>query len=216
MTIVLLKGLNQLEALDALGFDFKFPTKFNYSCIKGFQLKAHDYLRDLGVQLSSNLSFNIHIENTVTAASRIAGWGLMIFCSRCRTVMLTILKSLVQHRLDYCFQLRSPSDQGTINKIESIQSNLVNRLNDDNLNSLNYWEKLQELQLYSQERRRERYQVIFLRKICQGLVSGYDVEFTSGGTRRDRLGVPKIVSKNCPAVVRRARVFLDTVVLDRV
>ena len=47
--------------------------------------------------------------------------------------------------------------------------------------------------------------MIFLWKICQGLVSGYDVEFTSGGTRRGRLGVPKIVPKNCPAVVRRAR-----------
>ena len=119
--------------------------------------------------------------------------------------MLTILKSLVQPRLDYCSQLWSPSDQGSINKIESIQYNLVNRIRDDKLTSLNYWEKLQELKLYSQERRRERYQVIFLWKICQGLVSGYDVEFTSGGTRRGRLGVPKIVPKNCPAVVRRAR-----------
>ena len=120
-------------------------------------IKVKTDLRDLGVQLSSDLSFSIHIENTVTAASRIAGWGLRTFCSRCRKVILTILKSLVQPRLDYCSQLWSPSDQGSINKIESIQYNLMNRIRDDKLANLNYWEKLQELQLYSQERRRERY-----------------------------------------------------------
>ena len=156
-------------------------------------------------QVSSDLSFSIHIENTVIAASRIAGWGLKTFRSRCRKVILTILKSLVQPRLDYCSQLWSPSDQGSINKIESIQYNLVNRIRDYKLANLNYWEKLQELHLYSQERRRERYQVIFLWKICQGLVSGYDVEFTSGGTRRGRLGVKKSVPRNCPTVVRRTR-----------
>ena len=168
-------------------------------------IKVKTDLRDLGVQLSSDLSFSIHIENTVNAASRIAGWGLRTFYSRCRRVMLTILKSLVQPRLDYCSQLWSPSDQGSINKIESIQYNLVNRIRDAKLTNLNYWEKLKELQLFSQEHRRERYQVIFLWKICQGLVSGYNVEFTFEGTRRGTLGVPKNVPKNCPAAVRRAR-----------
>ena len=50
-------------------------------------------LRDLGVQLSSNLSFNVHIENTVNAASKHVGWGLRTFCDRSRKVMLTLLKS---------------------------------------------------------------------------------------------------------------------------
>ena len=43
---------------------------------------------------------------------------------------------------------------------------------------MNYWDKLSELHLYSQERRRERYQVIFLWKISQGMVSCFDIEFT--------------------------------------
>ena len=47
--------------------------------------------------------------------------------------------------------------------------------------------------------------MIFLWKISQGLVLGYDVEFTSDGKRRGRLAVPKAVPRNCPAVVRRAR-----------
>ena len=162
-------------------------------------------LRHLGVQLSSDLSFSIHIENTVTAASKLVGWGLRTFHGRGRSVMMTLLKSLVQPKLDYCSQLWSPSDQGAINKLESVQHHLINRIKDDRLSGLSYWEKLKELHLYSQERRRDRYQLLFLWKISQGLVSGYDVEFTSGGTRRGRMVIPKQVNRSCSAAVRRAR-----------
>ena len=51
-------------------------------------IKVKYDLRYLGVQLSSNLSFSIRIENTVSA-------------SRGRKVMLTLLKSLAQPKLDY-------------------------------------------------------------------------------------------------------------------
>ena len=108
-------------------------------------------------------------------------------------------------KLDYCSQLWSPGDQASINKIEAVQHHLLNRIKDKRLIGLNYWEKLKELKLYSQERRRERYQVIFLWKISQGLVSGYDVNFTSGGTRRGRMIIPNPVDKSSPSVVRRAR-----------
>ena len=144
-------------------------------------IKVKSDLRDLGVRLSSDLSFSIHIENTVISASKLVGWGLRTFWGRGRLVMLTLLKSLVQPKLDYCSQLWSPGDQASINKIEAVQHHLLNRIKDKRLIGLNYWEKLKELKLYSQERRRERYQVIFLWKISQGLVSGYDVNFTSGG-----------------------------------
>ena len=118
--------------------------------------------------------------------------------------MLTLLKSLVQPKLDYCSQLWSPSNQTSINKLEMVQKHLIDKIVDHRLTTLNYWEKLQELRLYSQERRRERYQVIFLWKISQGLVSGYDVTFTSEG-RRGRVIVPKTVVRSSPAMVRNAR-----------
>ena len=119
--------------------------------------------------------------------------------------MLTLLKSLVQPKLDYCSQLWSPSDQCSVNKLESVQHHLISRIRDSKLDGLNYWEKLKELRLYSQERRRERYQVIFLWKISQGLVSGYDVNFTSLGTRRGRLIIPNSIISTAAAPVRRAR-----------
>ena len=162
-------------------------------------------LRDLGVQLSNNLSFSVHIENTITAASKLVGWGLRTFHGRSRKVMLTLLKSLVQPKLDYCSQLWSPADQLSINKLESVQQNLVSRIKDSKLDSLNYWEKLKELRLYSQQRRRERYMIIFLWKISQGMVSGYNVQFASDGTRRGRSIVPNPIVKSAPTLVRNAR-----------
>ena len=119
--------------------------------------------------------------------------------------MMTLLKRLVQPKLDYCSQLWSPSDQGAINKLESVQHHLINRIKDGRLSGLSYWEKLKELHLYSQEQRRDRYQLVFLWKISQGLVSGYDVVFTSGGTRRGRMVIPKQVNERCSSAVRRAK-----------
>ena len=57
--------------------------------------------------------------------------------------MITLLKSLIQPKLDYCSQLWSLSDQGSINKLESVQKHLVDRIKDWKLDNLNYWDKLQ-------------------------------------------------------------------------
>ena len=67
-----------------------------------------------------------------------------------------------------------------------------------------YIDRLDSLKLYSQERRRERYQIIFIWKISQGLVQGYDLEFSSSD-RRGRMTVPRVVDRHAPAAVRRAR-----------
>ena len=82
---------------------------------------------------------------------------------------------------------------------------MVSKIRDKKLQNLSYWDKLKELHLYSQERRRERYQVIFFWKISRGLVSGYDLNFTSGGFRRGRMVIPKQVNLKSPAVVKIAR-----------
>ena len=36
----------------------------------------------------------------------------------------------------------------------------------------NYWERLDALNMYSQERRRERYAIIFIWKLAMGLAKG--------------------------------------------
>ena len=133
------------------------------------------------------------------------GWGMRTFRSRGSHLMMVILKSLVQPHLDYCSKLWSPCLQGHINKLEDVQKSLVLKMWGRNLTGLDYWDKLQQLRLYSQERRREKYQIIFIWKISQGLVSGYQIPFTKN-IRTGRWSVPaQVARQGVPATVRVAK-----------
>ena len=118
--------------------------------------------------------------------------------------MLTLLRSLVQPRLDYCSQLWSPRDQYSINRLESVQRQFISQIRDSNLTELNYWEKLSYLRVYSQERRRERYQIFFIWKLSQGLVEGYQIKWQYS-PRRGRMAIPNNIPLKAPAKVKKAR-----------
>ena len=166
------------------------------------QVKPH--LRDLGVETSSDLTFNVHISKMVTAASRIAGWALRTFRRRGVGTMVTLWKSIIQPRLDYCSQLWTPVDQESIKSIESVQKNFLSRIT--GTENMNHCKRLKYLYLYSQERRRERYVIIFLWKIAEGLVKGYEIGFSElDNGRRCRTALPKPYIRTAPAAVRRAR-----------
>ena len=123
---------------------------------------------------------------------------------RGRYLIITILRSLIQPRLDYPSQLWSPRDQGSINRLEDVQKHFLSQMRDSMLDGMNYWEKLSFLRLYSQERRRERYQICFLWKQSQGLVEGYKLNW-QWSDRRGRIAIPNKIVQNAPARVRQAR-----------
>ena len=108
----------------------------------------------MGIQISNDLSFSLQIEKVASSASQMVGWGLRAFRGRSAYLLLTLFKSLVlvQPHLDYCSQLWSPTLQSDINKLEQVQKSLVNKIKDGRLVSLNYWDKLKALHLFSQER----------------------------------------------------------------
>ena len=143
---------------------------FNYKSPDGTVIEEKEHLRDLGVEMASDLTFSVHISNTVTAANKLVGWALRTFRRRS-----TIWKSLVQSKLDYNSQLWSPADQTSISELESVARHFTSKI--DGMAGLDYWERLDSLSLYSQERRRERYHIIFLWKVAQGLVQGYNSTF---------------------------------------
>ena len=181
------------------------PPDFQYLAPDSSAISQKPDLKDLGVRMSSDLTFTLQIEKVVTTASQMAGWGLRTFRSRGRHLMMVLLKSLVQPHLDYCSQLWSPCSQGLINKLEDVQKSLVMKMWGKSLNGLNYWGKLQHLRLYSQERRRERYQIIFIWKISQGLVSGYHIPFNQN-SRTGRWAVPaQLPRQGVPSTVKVAK-----------
>ena len=96
------------------------------------------------------------------------GWVLRVFQSRNRSLMLSLLKSLVIPLLKYCCQLWNPRKSKVIQAFEAIQRTFIYKITQ--VQSLNYWERLHELELYSLQRRRERYIIIYIWKITQHMV----------------------------------------------
>ena len=93
---------------------------------------------------------------------------LRTFQSRSPELMLTLWKSMVIPILDYCSQLWSPSKVGEIQQIEEIQKNFTRKIRSNRRDD--YWNRLKTYHLYSLQRRRERYRIIYVWKILEGLV----------------------------------------------
>ena len=118
--------------------------------------------------MSNDATFDRHITVIASKGQKPAGWALRVFRSREETLMLTLLKSLIRHSLEYCSPLWFPTDQANISTIEKVQRSFTRRVS--GLQGLNYWERLQKLNLYSLERRRERYIILYIWKSWHNLV----------------------------------------------
>ena len=93
---------------------------------------------------------------------------LQTYSSRDKLTMLTLFKALVMSRLDYGCQLWSPYLIKHINMAEKVQRSFTRFIS--GMEGLSYPERLTVLKLYSLQRRRERYIIIYVWKILEGLV----------------------------------------------
>ena len=139
----------------------------SYTSPDGSIIPDKDHLRDLGVTMSADGSFRQHISQMCQSARNMCGWILRTFRSRSPELMLTLWKSLVLPILDYCSQLWCPVKTGLIQEIEDIQKSFTRKIHCDKRGD--YWERLNSFQLYSLQRRRERYRVIYVWKILENL-----------------------------------------------
>ena len=96
-----------------------------------------------------------------------AGWILGVFRDRSARTMLTLLKTLVRPKLEYCSPLWSPCTPGDIQRLEDVQRYFTRKI--EECQGLNYWERLQHLNVLSLQRRRERYMIIHAWKMRAGL-----------------------------------------------
>ena len=123
--------------------------------------------------MSSDCTFSEHIRKTVSTANDLSSWCLRTFQDRSPEVMLTLWKSIVRHSLDYCSQLWNPQNcKGEIQDLEMTQRFFIKKIY--GMSHLSYWEQLEKLKLYSLERRRERYIIIYIWYILEGLVPNLD------------------------------------------
>ena len=145
-------------------------------------------LRDLGLVVSSDLSWSSHINKITTTARSMASWVLSVFLSRDAVVMMTLYKSIVRSHIEYCCPLWHPTKICDIQAIESIQRCYTRKIN--GMSGFNYWERLKCLKLMSLQRRRERYIILQVWKILNN-ISPNDINIKFRPARR--LGVQALV-----------------------
>ena len=104
--------------------------------------------------------------------------------------------------MDYCSPIWSPIQQKEIKELEDIQREFTRRI--AGMKDLDYWERLTYLNLYSQERRRERYSIIFVWKISVGLTKGYNIPFDVN-PRRGKFARVKHIVNQSPMSVKKAQ-----------
>ena len=93
---------------------------------------------------------------------------LRTFKSRNKELMLTLLKQLIIPTLEYCCPVWSPGDVSNIDKLEKPHRSFTKKI--FGLGGMHYWERLEHLRLFSLQRRRERYLILYIWKIIHGLV----------------------------------------------
>ena len=124
--------------------------------------------KDLGVIMSNTGAFKDHISKITETVRNLSSWILRSFKSRSPTLMLQLWKSIVIPHLDYCSQLWNPHDVSSIQQLEELQKSFVQHI--AGFRHMNYWTALDKLGLYSLQRRRERYQIIYLWSILESKV----------------------------------------------
>ena len=97
-----------------------------------------------------------------------SSWVLRVFRTREEEPMMTLFRAMVIPHLEYCCQLWSPHLLRDIRRLEAVQRSFTARI--AGLGHLSYWERLVHLKLYSLERRRERYIVLYVYKIINNIV----------------------------------------------
>ena len=145
-----------------------------YTASDGSFIKDSSFIKDLGVTVSDDANFKVHIDNIILSTNKIVSWIYRSFKSRSQLTMLTLWKSVVLPKLEYCSQLWSPASKGDILKLELIQRQYVRKIKLNH--NFDYWDRLSALNLYSLERRRERYRIIYTWKVAEGLVPNISID----------------------------------------
>ena len=125
----------------------------------GDEIQIKDTAKDLGVLATNDLNFREHINN-ITLSSRITmGMLLRTFSTRDKEPMIKMFNTYIKSKLEYCCIVWSPVEQKYINELEDIQKIYTKKI--DGMEDLNYHERLKRLKMYSLERRRDRYLIIY-------------------------------------------------------
>lgn len=157
---------------ELLRYKVRDTVPFTYRTADRLPIAEKESVTDLGVLMSNTASFKEQVSEVATRGRQRMGWICRVFATRDKLPMMTLYRALVLPILEYCCQLWHPVVLGDVRRIEAVQRTFTSRIT--GMNELSYWDRLRRLKLYSLERRRERYLMIYVWKIIQGLVPNFE------------------------------------------
>ena len=179
-----------------------------YQVTERILLEKSEYAKDLGILVDSDLKFSQHIATVTASARQLTGWVLRVFRNRTKEVMLILYKTLIRPKLEYGCVVFNPQQIGDIAKLEEVQRTLTHKI--ENMDSLNYWERLKKLELYSAQRRRERYICIQMFKIYRGLLQNdMNLVFYESTRHGPKCRRNKLIAKKASINTTRCNSFSD-------
>jgi ribonuclease P/MRP protein subunit RPP40 len=175
---------------------------FEYTSSDGTVISPTSAVTDLGVTITSDLTWSLHISNIVHDSRKMASWILSVFAGRNAELMMPLFKSLVRSRTEYCCPLWHPSKLEDIKKLEAVQRTYTAKIPE--VQHLSYWDRLKSLNLMSLQRRRERYILIHVYKILHDLApNDLQMQFYGTARRGTCCRVPPLVKNSKPKYQRQ-------------
>ena len=212
------KVLSLSRHSNVVKYDYGFTTPN-----QGVVVLDHEYLvKDLGVLIDPDLTFDEHISEKINVASKMLGIIRRNFIDLDKNCFLLLYKSLVRSHLEYAGSVWNPYKKGLIGEIEAIQKRATKLLR--GCKGLSYEERLRWLHLPTLKYRRFRGDMLEVYKILNNL---YDVKavptLTLNLDTRTRGNSFKLIVERshydlrkfsfCNRVVRAWNTLPDTVVM---
>ena len=139
---------------------------------QGFVSLDHEcHIKDLGVMMCSDFSFDEHIHDKINLANKMLGIIRRNFVDLDTNCFLLIYKCMVRSHLEYAGSVWNPYKKGLIKEIESIQKRATKLLRV--CKAMSYKDRLIFLQLPTLKCRRLRGDMIEVYKVLNGF---YDVK----------------------------------------
>ena len=159
---------------------------FEYTTSDGTTITPSSIVRDLGVNITPQVTWTPHINMMVDKTRRLTAWVLSVFKDRSKETMMSLYTSLIRSRLEYLSPLWHPSKQEDIKCIESVQRLFTSKIK--GLSEFSYHDRLKILGLMSLQRRRERFIIITVWKIINSVIPN-ELDFTITNSERRGLKV---------------------------
>ena len=125
----------------------KGPSGYSYKLSSGQIIANSSKVKDLGITVDESLGWTTHIAEVSKQASQMSAWVLRTFTTRQQFPLMTLYKSLIRSKLDYCCPVWSPIRKADICSLEAIQRSFTARI--ITLKGLIYWERLRNMKLMS-------------------------------------------------------------------